>query len=247
MNPQLIKNKPRDELLQFCSKPIPNHFLVIIMDDFYSQLKIAKVLQKELVPIDVRKPFEKELRSWTKRFFDDQGIDAPPSVVQAVLEIAGDSVYHIANQVEKICLGLGENDILTPEVVQKFSGWNREYQKWEFLNAVGQRDLPKALLTGNNYISRNEMISLLPNLTALFQEMLFIHMDNGTSQPFRGYIPLTNGVKNKLPAHAKKYTKEEIENSLALLGDIDRSIKTTSENDESLLTRFLFNTIIEHD
>ena len=30
MNPQLIKNKPRDELLQFCSKPIPNHFLVII-------------------------------------------------------------------------------------------------------------------------------------------------------------------------------------------------------------------------
>jgi DNA polymerase III delta subunit len=161
--------------------------------------------------------------------------------------MAGDSVYHIANQVEKICLGLGENDILTPEVVQKFSGWNREYQKWEFLNAVGQRDLPKALLTGNNYISRNEMISLLPNLTALFQEMLFIHMDNGTSQPFRGYIPLTNGVKNKLPAHAKKYTKEEIENSLALLGDIDRSIKTTSENDESLLTRFLFNTIIEHD
>ena len=101
-------------------------------------------------------------------FFDDQGIDAPPSVVQAVLEIAGDSVYHIANQVEKICLGLGENDILTPEVVQKFSGWNREYQKWEFLNAVGQKDLPKALLTGNNYISRNDMISLLPNLTALF-------------------------------------------------------------------------------
>ena len=159
MNPQLIKNKPRDELLQFCSKPIPNHFLVIIKDDFYSQLKIAKVLQKELVPIDLRKPFEKELRSWTKRFFDDQGIDAPPSVVQAVLEMAGDSVYHIANQVEKICLGLGENDILTPEVVQKFSGWNREYQKWEFLNAVGQRDLPKALLTGNNYISRNVVYS----------------------------------------------------------------------------------------
>ena len=130
-NPQQIKNKPRDELLQFCSKPIPNHFLVIIMDDFYSQLKIAKVLQKELAPIDVRKPFEKELRLWTKRFFDDQGIDAPPSVVQAVLEIAGDSVYHIANQVEKICLGLGENDILTPEVVQRSEEHTSELQSPE--------------------------------------------------------------------------------------------------------------------
>ena len=242
-NPQQIKGKAQDELLQFCFNPTPNHFLVIIIDDYYSSLKIAKELQKVLGSIDVRKPFEKELRSWTNQLFADQGIDPPPSVVQAVLDMAGDSVYHIANQVDKICLGLGEEDKLTPEFVQQFSGWNREYQKWEFLNAVGQKNLSKPLLTGNDYIFRNDMISLLPSFTALFQEMLFIHMNNGTSQPFRGYIPLTNGVKNKLSAHAKKYTKKEIETNLALLGDIDKSIKTSSENDESLLTRFLFNTL----
>lgn len=246
-NPQQIKGKAQDELLQFCSNPIPNHFLVIIMDDFYSKLKIVEKLQKELSPIDVRKPFENDLRKWTKQFFQDHNIDAPPSVVEAVLDMAGDSVYHIANQVEKICLGLGDKELLTPEFVHKFRGWNKEFQKWEFLNAVGQKDLAKALITGKDYISRNDMISLLPSLTALFQEMLFMGMNNGTSQPFKGYIPLTKGVKNKLPAHAKKYTKKEIENGLAHLGDIDSSIKTTSENDESLLTRFLFNTLIEHD
>ncbi len=245
-NPQQIKGKSQIELIQFCSNPTPNHFLVIIMDDFYSSLKISKELEKKLKPVDVRKPFDNQLSSWTKQFFEDHDIDAPPSVVQTVLDIAGDSVYHIANQVEKICLGLGDEDLLTPEFVQKFSGWNREYQKWEFLNAVGRKDLAKALVTGNDYISRNDMISLLPSLTALFQEMLFIRLNNGTSQSFRGYIPLTNGVKNKLPEHAKKYTKFEIENVLTLLGDVDRSIKTTSENDESLLTRFLFNAIVEH-
>lgn len=245
-NPQQLKGKPREEMLQFCAHPTPNHFLVIIMDDFYGKLKIVDALQKKLMPIDVRKPFENDLRTWTKEFFDDHDKDAPPSVIEAVLEMAGDSVYHIANQVEKICLGLGEKELLTPEFVHKFSGWNREFQKWEFLNAVGQKDLSKALITGKDYISRNNMISLLPSLTALFQEMLFMGMNNGTSQPFRGYIPLTKGVKNKLPEHAKKYTKKEIENGLAHLGDIDRSIKTTSENDESLLTRFLFNAIIEH-
>jgi len=242
-NPQQIKGKAQNELIQFCLNPTPNHFLVIIVDDYYSSLKMSKDLQKVLGSIDVRKPFEKELRSWTNQFFSDQGIDPPPSVVQAVLDMAGDSVYHIANQVDKICLSLGKDDKLSPEFVQQFSGWNREYQKWEFLNSVGQKNLEKALLTGNDYISRNDMISLLPSLTALFQEMLFIRMNNGTSQPFRGYIPLTNGVKNKLSAHAKKYSKTEIEKSLALLGDIDKSIKTSSENDESLLTRFLFNTI----
>jgi len=242
-NPQQIKGKAQDELLQFCFNPTPNHFLVIIIDDYYSSLKIAKELQKVLGSIDVRKPFEKELRSWTNQLFADQGIDPPPSVVQAVLDMAGDSVYHIANQVDKICLGLGEEDKLTPEFVQQFSGWNREYQKWEFLNAVGQKNLSKALLTGNDYISRNDMISLLPSLTALFQEMLFIHMNNGTSQPFRGYIPLSDSIKKKLPHFSEQYSRQEIENGLLLLGKIDERIKTTKVSDESELVQFLFNVI----
>lgn len=242
-NPQLIRNKFRDELLHFCGHPTPNHYLVIILDDFNSKLSIAKKLRSLLNPIDCRSPFENTLRSWAKRFFDDQGIDAPPSVVQEVLDMSGDSVYHIFNQIEKICIGLGDDDILTPEYVRKFGGWNREFKMWEFLNAVGQKDLSKALIIGNDLISRNNFISLIPNLTSLFQELLYIKMENGTSNMFSGFIPLTNGVRKRLPSHAKKFSKKEIENTLAILGDIDRSIKTSSENNKSLLTRFLFNSL----
>jgi len=224
-NPQLIRNKFRDELLHFCGHPTPNHYLVIILDDFNSKLSIAKKLRSLLNPIDCRSPFENTLRSWAKRFFDDQGIDAPPSVVQEVLDMSGDSVYHIFNQIEKICIGLGDDDILTPEYVRKFGGWNREFKMWEFLNAVGQKDLSKALIIGNDLISRNNFISLIPNLTSLFQELLYIKMENGTSNMFSGFIPLTNGVRKRLPSHAKKFSKKEIENTLAILGDIDRSIK----------------------
>lgn len=242
-NPQLLRGKYRDELFQFCNNPIANHYLVIILDDFNSKLSLTQKLKTILKPIDCRSPFENKLRSWAKRFFDDQGIDAPPSVIQEVLDMSGDSVYHIYNQIEKICIGLDDKDILTPEYVRKFGGWNREFKMWEFLNAVGQKDLSKALIIGNDLISRNNFMTLIPNLTSLFQELLYIKMENGTSKVFSGFIPLTNGVKNKLPSHGKKYTKKEIENTLAILGDIDRSIKTSSENNESLLTRFLFNTL----
>ncbi len=245
-NPQLIQNKYRDELLQFCNCPMPNHYLVIIMDDFYSKLAIADKFKNLFTSIDCRSPFENKLRAWANQFFNDQGIDAPPSVVQEILDMSGDSVYHIFNQIEKICISLDENDILTPEYVQKFSGWNREFKMWEFLNAVGQKDLSKALLTGKDLISRSSIISLMPNLTTLFQELLFMCMENGTSKPFRGFIPLTNGVRNKLPDHAKNYSKQEIENALAILGDIDRSIKTSSESDESLLSRFLFSSLSDN-
>jgi len=245
-NPQLIKGKSLDELIQFCKDPQPNHFLVVVMDDFYSTLKIAKELQKTLKPIDARKPFENKLNAWAKQFFDDEGINAPPSVIQAVMDIAGDSVYHIANQVEKICLGLTVEDDLTPEFVQKFSGWDKSYQMWELLNAIGGKNLSTSLVKGRNYISRNSMISLLPSLTALYQEMLFIKMNNGTSVSFKGYIPLTAGVKKNLQGHANKYTQKEIEHCLFLLGELDRRIKTTSESDESLLSYFLFNAINSH-
>ncbi len=245
-NPQQIHHKARDELLQFCAQPLPNHYLIITMDDYNPKSVIMKSLQKMFTPIDVRKPFQNKLRSWTKYFFNEHHINAPPSVIEEVLAMSGDSVYHVANQIEKICLSL-DGERVTPEFVRKFTGWNREYKMWEFLNAVGQKNLQKALFSGLDLITRSDFIALLPSLATLFQEMLFLKMDSGTSQPYTGYIPLTNGVRIKLASHANNYTKKEIEQTLLLLGKIDNNIKTTRISNESHLTRFIFNTLISNE
>jgi DNA polymerase III delta subunit len=78
---------------------------------------------------------------------------------------------------------------------------------------------------------------------SFFQEMLFQKISSGTFSKFRGYIPLSKTIREKIPNFAQQYSRQEIENALLLLGKIDERIKTTKVSDESELIQFIFNVI----
>ena len=246
-NPAALRNKYREELLDYCHNPIQNHNLIIIEDDYSNKKAMTKDLKKNLDTISVRIPFANEMKKWTRFFFKEKQLLASDNVVNALIEIAGDSVYHIANEVEKISLNVFDDAPLTLDMIYQFSGWQRDYQRWEFLQAIGLRDLGKALLLGQSLFRQGQtMLSLMYPLTSIFQELLFEKLSSGTLSAKKGYIPLPPSVVKKLPQIAKRFSKEEIEYALLLLGNIDQRLKTTNESDESLLSQFLFTVLTAH-
>ena len=246
-NPAALRNKYREELLDYCRYPLQNHNLIIIEDDYSDRKAMTKDLKKNLDTISVQIPFANEMKKWTRFFFKEKQLLASDNVVNALIEIAGDSVYHIANEVEKISLNVFDDAPLTLDMIYQFSGWQRDYQRWEFLQAIGLRDLGKALLLGQSLFRQGQtMLSLMYPLTSIFQELLFEKLSSGTLSAKKGYIPLPPSVVKKLPQIAKRFSKEEIEYALLLLGNIDQRLKTTNEPDESLLSQFLFTVLTAH-
>jgi DNA polymerase-3 subunit delta len=246
-NPAALRNKCREELLDYCRYPLQNHNLIIIEDDYSDRKAMTKDLKKNLDTISVQIPFANDMKKWTRFFFKEKHILASDNVIDALIEIAGDSVYHIANEVEKIALNISDDAPLTLDMIYQFSGWQRDYQRWEFLQAIGLRDLEKALLLGQSLFRQGQkMLSLMYPLTSLFQELLFEKLSSGTLSVKKGYIPLPPSVVKKLPQIAKRFSKEEIQYALLLLGKIDQRLKTTNEPDESLLSQFLFTVLTAH-
>jgi DNA polymerase-3 subunit delta len=221
--------------------------LKIIEDDYSDRKAMTKDLKKNLDTITVQITNANDMKKWTRFFFKEKHILASDNVIDALIEIAGDSVYHIANEVEKIALNISDDAPLTLDMIYQFSGWQRDYQRWEFLQAIGLRDLEKALLLGQSLFRQGQkMLGLMYPLTSLFQELLFEKLSSGTLSVKKGYIPLPPSVVKKLPQIAKRFSKEEIQYALLLLGKIDQSLKTTNEPDESLLSQFLFTVLTAH-
>ena len=246
-DPHQIRQPYRDELLNYCEHPIESHCLVIIVEDYSDRRAMVKALSKRLEKVSVQSPFISEMKKWANYFFKERGLRVDPSVVNAVVDIAGDSVYHIANEVEKIGIQLNEGEELTADQVYQFSGWKRERQRWEFLIAVGNKDLNQAVRLGRAIITQNEsMLSLIYPLTNLFQELLLNKISTGTLKNQGSYIPLSPSVRRRIPQFVKRYTREEIEQALIELGEIDKRIKSTNAIDESEITKFLFSTLISH-
>ncbi len=187
------------------------------------------------------------MRKWIIYFFKEKGLEGDRAVVDAVLDIAGDSVYHVANEVEKISLGLDEGEQVTPELVGQFSGWRREHQQWEFMQAVGNKNLSRTIVLSKALLSQGiSLIAIVYQLTTLFQELLFHMISSGTSAQKVGYIPLSPSVKKRIPEFCRRYNYNEVTQAINLLNGIDRRIKTTTVSDESELAYFFFN-VLETD
>ena len=243
-NPQQLKGRPIDDLIQYCKSPMENHILVLINDDWMAKSKYLTQIEKIISIIDVQTPYAQDLKKWANFFFKERGKMAHSSVVNVMVEMAGDSVAHLNNEIEKVCLWTGDRDTINSEDIDMFSGWKRDRQRWEFLQALGGKNYDKAMALGKTIITSNDtMISLIYPLTTLFQEMLFAKMNNGTLGEPRGYMPIPPSVKKQIPQYARGFSKEKLECALNELGNIDKRQKTSYSNDETELIQFIGHVI----
>ncbi len=242
LSPQKISGQSRIELLAYCDNPIQSNCLIIVLEEFGKNVAMVRELTNRFTAINISSPFENDMIKWAQYFLREHGIKASAGVLNTIIDMAGDSVGHIANEIDKISILLDDGQELTEDLVRQFSGWKREHQRWEFFKYLGNKDLKKSLKIGLSLITQNEtMLTLIYPLTTFFQELLFTKLPNGGIPGRSGYVPLSNSIVKNLPQFAKKYSRNEIELALKLLGEIDVSSKTTSVSNESEMTKFLFN------
>jgi len=243
-DPQKIKGKASIDLVNFCKNPVADCVTIFLNDDWAIKSSFFSKVEANAIKVDVQTPFANDLKKWTKFLIKKRGKTASLHVENTLIELAGDSLAHLDNEIEKICLIIGNRSAIKIEDVERFSGWERDRQRWEFLLALGEKKYSRAISLGRNLITKSEsMLSLIIPITALFQEMLFHKMQNGTFNTYRGYIPLPPSVKKRVSYFSRSFKMAEIEGALRILSEIDKRQKTTFSKDETELIQFIGNVI----
>ena len=239
--PQLIKGQYREQLIAYCQQPANENVLVVNFDEWQVKTKFLKNIQDLAVSVSVSTPLEPGMKKWAKYFFDNKGIKVSGSVIHTVVGIAGDSLDHLKNEIEKLSLFIGEDEIITVQQIEQFSGWQKQFQRWEFFLALGVKDFKKAIFLGKTMVTQNDtLLSLIYGLTSYYYELWCLKIGQGTSQAYYGYTGLPPSVMKRLPQFVRGLTKKEIERALLLLSEMDKRVKTQTVDDETELLRFLF-------
>ena len=242
-DPQQIKGKPAKDLLDYCSNPISNHFLVLVNDNYMDKSSFTRSLTNIMDSINVSTPFATDLYKWARFFFKENDKNADSSVIEEIVENYGDSVFNIKNEIDKLCILIDNKEIKSNDLTIS-NVWSRSRQRWELFTAIGKRDLEKSIKLSKEIIGDTEtMISLIYPLTSFFQELLYVKMNNGTFSKTNSYIPLSKSIKNNIVLFSKGYTKAQIEKSIRTLKKIERKQKTSTSNDESDLVHFLYDAV----
>ena len=241
-NPQQMKGKSSQDLQELCKNPIQNHIMIIISDDWSSSSSFFKKIEKIISPIDVQTPFENGIKKWAKYLFKNNKKTIDERTIDFLINIAGDNLTHLNNEIEKICISVGGRENILFKDVERFSGWKREHKRWEFFLALGNKNYNKSILIGKSLINGQEsMMSLIYPLVTIFQEIFFEKMKIGTFLNNRGYLPIPPSIKKKIPQFSKDFTFDELESILLHLGEIDKRQKQNFTIDETELIQFIAN------
>tara|TARA_B100001765_G_scaffold190800_1_gene137748 strand:- start:335 stop:1342 length:1008 start_codon:yes stop_codon:yes gene_type:complete len=244
-NPNALKGKVRDEMIDFCQKSTDLNTLVFIQNEYGAKNKFIQSLVRIVNPISCATPFESDMIHWAKFFLKENGIyEVSKPIINTLIEIAGDSLSHLKNEIDKVSILLDDSKELNQEDITQFSGWKRKFRQYEFFNFLGQRRLKESMELGRTMVSQDTtMINLLYPLTEFFQELLFIKISDGTNSVKKGYTRLSPSVNRQLKHYAKQFSNKEITIALKRLGQIDAKLKTSRINDESAITEFLYATL----
>lgn len=237
---QIRSNTHREAILSYCRNPIPTNCLVILHDEFNPRLKFYKDVEKVCGCITTATPFDSGMLKWAQYFFNEHKISVSRSILETVVNMAGDNLSHLANEIGKLSLSLNPGEVLTVDKIEEFSGWQRENKRWEFILALGDRQYPKAVQLGRNLITQNEtLVSLMYSIISFYQEIWNEKNLAGTNSRSLGYRGLPPSVVKRLPAYARNMSMEEVERGLLYLSEMDKRIKSLPIDDETELLKFI--------
>ena len=240
-NPQKIKGKPRDELLDYCHNPIENHFLVLINDDFFSNDSFSKKIPNNIPKINTSTPFQSEFLKWARYFIKENKKTIAPELLIEMVENCGDSLYSLNNEINKICLSVIEEEIKKEDIIFG-SSFLRSRKRWELMTSIGKRDLKTSIKLGRSILNSSDTLSsLIFPLLAFFQEILFIKMNNGTFIKPSSYIPLSSSLQRSLVDYSSNFKKNEVVIAIRKLKEIEIKQKTSYIDDETEFISFVYN------
>lgn len=166
--------KKFEDLAHYVEQPLKSTLLVICYK--YKSLdkrkKIAKTLQKNGVYLESKKLYDDKLPGWISTYLSAKKYSIKPKAAALLAEFLGSDLSKISNELEKLIITLDENErTISPEHVEKNIGISKDYNIYEFQNALGKKNILKANRI-INYFAENQKEN---HITRIISSLYFFY------------------------------------------------------------------------
>lgn len=215
--------KDIDKLEAYVENPLASTIFVVSYKEktLDGRTAMAKLLKKTAVVFTSKKIYDSKLPEWTTELVASRGYNIAQKALMLLVEHIGNDLGRIANEVDKLLLNLGGEKLITEDDIEKYVGVSKEYNVFELQDALGKKDLSKAItiiryFEGNPKAAPIQMV--LPALYNYFSKayMLFALQgkDDKTVAAALGVSPFF--IKD-YQVIARNYSFSGVEQALLLL------------------------------
>ncbi len=218
-----------EPLVAYLQDPSPTTCLLLVGETLDLRTRLARLLQEKGVLLRFRPPVGRALREWIRQRVTEEGKTATPEAVELLITLVGEDLRTLDATVQKVCLFAASEKGVDTDAVASVVGRDRVQSIFEVTDAVGRRDLPRAVASLRRLVESGEEVVGVTGMLARHYRLLLtlaVLTREGVSAPERGaLLGLPPWVCANLEEQARGLSPDSLVQALSSLAEADREIK----------------------
>jgi DNA polymerase-3 subunit delta len=221
-------------LTTYLDHPAPRAWVVVLAEG----LKAKEVekhavwgrMYREEAALGFYRLREGELYQWLSREARLQGKNLTLAAAQRLVEIVGDNLAELNQELEKLALFSGAEPTLTPALVTQLASHSRTYNIFALVDALGEPGFHRRLASLGHLLDLGEPPAKILGMLARQVRMLIRVKEDAGGHPadLAKSLGLPQGVVKRLSQQAARFSDAALKNHLNALHQVDFHLKTST-------------------
>ena len=244
---QNIKNI--DELESYLDNPQPSTILVICYK--YKKLdkrkKFTKSLAKKALLFESKKLYDNQVPDWIAKYLSEKGYKIEEKAAFMLAEFLGIELSNISNELDKLMVIIKKQEKITANIIEKNIGISKDYNIFEFQQALGKKDILKSNQIVNHFSANpkaHPLIVTLGMLFSFFQKLMTYHsIKDKNKNNVATELKVSPYFVNQNSSAARNYSQSKLFDIFTHLKQYDlksKGVNNTSTVDGDLLKELVY-------
>jgi len=227
---QQLSPSDRNRLIQYVQSPMETTCLILVSNKADRRQKFWGSLTNDSVWMESKSLYENQTVEWIQNHLQRSQITIEQEAAKLLVQHVGSSLWNLYHELDKLSTYAWGKQKLDRNDVLKVVGMSREYNTWEFTDAVARRDTSEALKILSHLMdAKQSPVGLIMDLTRRMLILIRLQLCHQQAIPQNEtakYLGLRPYFLRLFSQQARKFTLKETRQALEILYRADESIKT---------------------
>ena len=244
---QNIKNI--EQLETYLDSPQPSTLLVICYK--YKKIdkrkKFGKTLCKKALVFESKRFYDNQVSNWIAKYLSEKGYKIEEKASFMLAEFLGTELSNISNELDKLMLIVKKEEKITASIVEKNIGISKDYNIFEFQQALGSKDILKSNQIVNHFAANpknHPLVVTLGMLFSFFQKLMTYHsIKDKNRNNVVAELKVNPYFVNQYSSAARNYSQSKLFDIFTHLKQYDlksKGVNNTSTKDGELLKELVY-------
>lgn len=231
-------------IADYAKNPSPSTVLVMVGEKIDQRKKFFADLKKRDLLVEFKRPYENQLPLFIRQEAERQGKKIDTDAAAMLAALSGSGLRELSSQIEKICAFAGAKDRISVNDVREAASDTRIDSVFEFPNALGSRDVSRALRVLTTILRDGESpIMLVGALARHFRQLWIINqllarrLPTADVQRQAGVAPF---FFKGMAEQAQKFDSSDYKKIFQRLHEADLSLKGGGDTPEGVMIRLVY-------